>query len=211
LYIVVDSEQVQLSIHAAAVERFPQSLREELHIPGRSQGQGPIIVRNIDLDTFALYCEYVYTGDYSVLETRLVSHSSSQKTPRLKEADARGFDGPFAVVVPKHTSESRTLLHALFIHVRVYIHAAKHKWEPLKLLAFRKFQNTLENSPLTAAFIDELAPMFRFISEQEPEAANNLARYIMDYLTVNMGPLQKNSSFWDFAEWTQSKGRSSTS
>jgi hypothetical protein len=29
LYIVVDSEQIQLSIHAAAVERFPQSLREE--------------------------------------------------------------------------------------------------------------------------------------------------------------------------------------
>jgi hypothetical protein len=81
----------------------------------------------------------------------------------------------------------------------------------LELLAFRKFQNTLENSPLTAAFIDELAPMFRFISEQEPEAANNLARYIMDYLTVNMGPLQGNSSFWGFAEWTQSKGRSSTS
>jgi hypothetical protein len=129
----------------------------------------------------------------------------------LKEADARGFDGPFAVVVLKHTSESRMLLHALFIHVHVYIHAAKHEWEPLKLLAFHKFQNTLENFTLTATFIDELAPMFRFISEQEPEAANNLALYITDYLTVNMGPLQKNSSFWDFAEWTQSKGRSSTS
>jgi hypothetical protein len=87
------------------------------------------------------------------------------------------------------------LLHALFIYIYVYIHAAKHEWEPLKLLAFYKFQNTLENFTLTATFIDELALMFCFISKQEPEAVNNLALYIMDYLIVNIGPLQKNSSF----------------
>jgi hypothetical protein len=57
------------------------------------------------------------------------------------------------------------LLHTLFIHIKVYIYAAKYKWEPLKLLAFCKFQNTLENSPLTAAFINELALMFHFISK----------------------------------------------
>jgi hypothetical protein len=83
----MDLEQVQLSIHAAAVEHFPQSLREELYIPRRSQGQGPIIVRNINLDTFTLYYKYIYTRDYLVLEMRLISHSSSQKMLRLKEAD----------------------------------------------------------------------------------------------------------------------------
>jgi hypothetical protein len=68
----------------------------------------------------------------------------------------------------------------------------------LKLLAFHKFQNTLENSPLTAAFIDELAPMFRFISEQEPEAANNLARYIMDFFDGQHGPIAGKLQFLGF-------------
>jgi hypothetical protein len=208
---MVDSAGVKLSIHSAAIERFPQSLREEIDIPSRIQGEGPIVVRNIDLDTFALYCEYAYTGNYSVSETLLVSHNSSQTSPRLKEANARGFEGPFAVVVPKHTRESRTLLRTLFIHVRIYIHAAKHEWELLKLLSFQKFQNTLERCPLTATFIDELAPMFRYIPEQETGTANNLARYLTDYLTAKLEPSQGNSSFWDFAEWTQSKERSFTS
>jgi hypothetical protein len=99
---------VKLSIHSAAIYRFPQSLRAELDIPGKIQGAGPIVVINIDLDTFGLFCEYAYTGNYSVLETSLVSHNTSQTPRRLKEENARGFDGPFAVVLP---SESRTLLH----------------------------------------------------------------------------------------------------
>jgi hypothetical protein len=119
---------------------------------------------------------------------------------RLKEADAQGFNRLFAVMVLKYISKSRMLLHALFIYIYIYIHAAKHEWEPLKLLAFHKFQNTLENFTLTATFINELVLMFYFISKQEPEAVNNLALYITDYLMVNMGPLQKNSSFWDFTE-----------
>ncbi|KAH1569986.1 hypothetical protein KXW39_007055 [Aspergillus fumigatus] len=211
LYIVVDSVKVELWIHSAAIERFPPSLREELDIPGRIQGEGPTVVRNIDLETFALYCEYVYTGNYSVSETLFVSRNNSQTSPKLKEGNAQGFEGPFAVVVPKLPMESRTLLHTLLIHVRIYIYSAKHKWEPLKLLSFQKFQNALERAHLTATSIDELTPMFRFISEQKSGAANNLARYITDYLTAKIRPLQGNSSLWNFAEWTQSKERSFTS
>ncbi|EAW20718.1 uncharacterized protein NFIA_112420 [Aspergillus fischeri NRRL 181] len=186
LCILVGSEQIRLSIHSAVVERFPQPLREDLDIPGRIQGEEPIVVRNIDLDTFALYCD-------------------SQVSLRLEEANAQAFDGPFAVVVPKHPRESRTLLPTLFIHSWIYIHAAKYKWESLKLLSFQKFQNALETSPLTAALIDELAPMFCFISEQESEAARNLARYVTGYVTTTIGPLQETSSFRDFAEWAQFK------
>lgn len=170
LCILVGSEQIRLSIHSAVVERFPQPLREDLDIPGRIQGEEPIVVRNIDLDTFALYCEYVYTGNYSISETVLASQNSSQVSLQLEEANAQAFDGPFAVVVPKHPRESRTLLPTLFIHSWIYIHAAKYKWESLKSLSFQKFQNALETSPLTAALIDELAPMFCFISEQESES-----------------------------------------
>lgn len=208
---MVDSVKVELWIHSAAIERFPPSLREELDIPGRIQGEGPTVVRNIDLETFALYCEYVYTGNYSVSETLFVSRNNSQTSPKLKEGNAQGFEGPFAVVVPKLPMESRTLLHTLLIHVRIYIYSAKHKWEPLKLLSFQKFQNALERAHLTATSIDELTPMFRFISEQKSGAANNLARYITDYLTAKIRPLQGNSSLWNFAEWTQSKERSFTS
>jgi hypothetical protein len=60
-------------------------------------------------------------------------------------------------------------------------------------------------SPLTAALINELAPMFCFISEQESEAARNLARYVMGYVMTTIGPLQGTPSFRDFADWTQSK------
>jgi hypothetical protein len=70
-----------------------------------------------------------------------------------------------------------------------------------------KFQNALETFPLTATLIDELAPMFYFISEQESEAARNLARYVTGYVTAAMGPMQKNSSFQDFTDWSQSKER----
>jgi hypothetical protein len=201
----VGSEQIRLSIHSAVVERFPQPLREDLDIPGRIQGEEPIVVKNIDLDTFALYCEYVYTGNYSISETVLASQNSYQVSLGLEEAKAQAFDGPFAVVVPKYPRESRTLLPTLFIHSWIYIHAAKYKWEPLKLLSFQKLQNALETSPLTAALIAELAPMFRFISEQESEAARNLARYVTGYVTATIGPLQENPRFRDFAEWAQFK------
>jgi hypothetical protein len=68
----------------------------------------------------------------------------------------------------------------------------------LKVLFFQKFQASLEASPLIVTLIDELAPMFCFISEQESETARNLARYVTGYVTAAMGPLQKNSSFQDF-------------
>jgi hypothetical protein len=35
----VGSEQIQLSIHSAVIERFPQPLREDLDISGRIQGE----------------------------------------------------------------------------------------------------------------------------------------------------------------------------
>jgi hypothetical protein len=57
------------------------------------------------------------------------------------------------------------LLHTLFIHIHIYIHAAKYEWEPLKLLTFYKFQNTLENFTLTTTFINKLALIFYFISK----------------------------------------------
>jgi hypothetical protein len=76
---------------------------------------------------------------------------------------------------------------------------------PWSCFPSRKFQNTLEMSPLTAALINELAPMFCFISEQESEAARNLARYVMGYVMTTIGPLQGTPSFRDFADWTQSK------
>jgi hypothetical protein len=208
---MVDSVKVQLWIHSAAIERFPQSLREELDITGRIQSEGPIVVRNIDLVIFALYCEYAYTGNYSVSETLPVSHDCSPTSPKLKEGNAHGFEGPFAVVVSKHPRESRPLLHTILIHIRIYLHAAKHKWESLKLVSFQKIQNTLDRSPFTPTFIDDLAPMFRFISEQESGAASSLARYITDYVAAKIGPLEGNSTFWDFVEWTQSKERSFTS
>lgn len=170
------SEQTRLSIHSAVIERFPQSLREQLDIRQRLQGEETIVVKNIGLHTFALYCEYAYTGNYSISEAVVASQNSSQISLRLQEANGQDFDGPFAVIVPKYTRERRTLLPTLFIHSRIYIQADKHKWEPLKLLSFQKFQNALETSPLTAALIAELAPMFCFISEQESEAARNLAR-----------------------------------
>jgi hypothetical protein len=75
----------------------------------------------------------------------------------------------------------------------------------LKLLSFQKFQNALETFPLTAILIHQLAPMFRFISEQQSEAARNLAQYVTDYVTAKMGPLQEDLSFRDFAEWAQFK------
>jgi hypothetical protein len=205
LYILVGSEQTRLSIHSAVIERFPRPLREHLDIPQRLQGEEPIIVENIDLHTFALYCEFVYVGNYTISETVLASQKSFQVPLRLKEANDQDFDGPFAVVVPKYPREGRTLLPTLFIHSWIYIHAAKYKWEPLKLLSFQKLQNDLETSPLTAALIAELAPMFCFISEQESEAARNLARYVTGYVTATIGPLQENLSFRDFAEWAQFK------
>lgn len=201
------SEQTRLSIHSAVIERFPQPLREHLEIPQRLQGEEPIVVKNIDLHTFALYCEYVYKGNYSISEAVVASQNSSQMSLRLQEVNSQDFDGPFAVIVPKHTRECRTLLPSLFIHSRIYIQAGKHKWEPLKLLSFQKLQNALETSPLTAALIAELAPMFCFISEQESEAAHNLARYVTGYVTATIGPLQENLSFRDFAEWAQFKDR----
>lgn len=163
------------------------------------------------MDTFALYCEYAYTGNYSVTETLLVSHNSPQTSPKLEEGSTHGLEGPFAVVVPKHPRESPTLLHTIFIHVRIYLHAAKHRWEFLRLLSFQKIQNTLDRSTLTATLVDELAPVFRYISEQESGAASNLAQYITDYLTTKIESMQGNSSFQDFAEWTLSKERSFTS
>jgi hypothetical protein len=75
----------------------------------------------------------------------------------------------------------------------------------LKLLSFQKLQNALETSPLAAALIAELAPMFCLISEQESEAARNLARYVTGYVTATIGPLQENFSFRDFADWAQFK------
>jgi hypothetical protein len=51
----VGSEQIQLSIHSAVIERFPKPLREDLDIHERVQGEEPIILRNINLDAFALY------------------------------------------------------------------------------------------------------------------------------------------------------------
>jgi hypothetical protein len=75
----------------------------------------------------------------------------------------------------------------------------------LKLLSFQKLHNALETSPLTAALITELAPMFCFISEQESKAARNLARYVTGYVAATIGPLQENLSFRDFAEWAQFK------
>jgi hypothetical protein len=59
--------------------------------------------------------------------------------------------------------------------------------------------------PLTTILIHQLALMFRFISEQQSEAAHNLAWYVMDYVTAKMGPLQEDLSFWDFAKWAQFK------
>jgi hypothetical protein len=50
-----------------------------------------------------------------------------------------------------------------------------------------------------------LALIFYFISEQELEAAHNLAWYITGYVTAMIGPLQENLSFQDFAEWAQFK------
>ncbi|PKX96271.1 uncharacterized protein P174DRAFT_509556 [Aspergillus novofumigatus IBT 16806] len=168
LYNLVGSEQTRLSIHSAVIEHFPRPLREHLDIPQRLQGEEPIIVKNIDLHTFALYCDF--------------------------QVNDQDFNRPFAVVVLKYPRESHTLLPTLFIYSWIYIHAAKYKWEPLKLLSFQKLQNALETSPLTAALIAELAPMFCFISEQELEAARNLARYVTE-----------NLSFRDFAEWAQFK------
>jgi hypothetical protein len=205
LYILVGSEQTRLSIHSAVIERFPQSLREHLDIPQRLQGEEMIVVKNIDLHSFALYCEYAYTGNYSISEAVVASQNSSQMSLRLQEVNGQDFDGPFAVIVPKYKGECRTLLPTLFIHSRIYIQAGKHKWEPLKLLSFQKFQNALETFPLTAILIHQLAPMFRFISEQQSEAARNLARYVTDYVTAKMGPLQEDLSFRDFAEWAQFK------
>jgi hypothetical protein len=76
----------------------------------------------------------------------------------------------------------------------------RHEWEPVKLLSFQKFQNTLEKCPLTATFIDELVPIFHFISKQASGAASSLARYITDYVAAKIGPLQGSSR--NFAEWT---------
>ncbi|KAB8205569.1 hypothetical protein BDV34DRAFT_195308 [Aspergillus parasiticus] len=80
-------------------------------------------MRNINMDTFALYYKYTYGGNYSVAATLPFSQSSSQTSPKLKEGNAHGSKGPFAVVVPKHPRESRTLLHTLLIHVRILLHA----------------------------------------------------------------------------------------
>jgi hypothetical protein len=54
LYILVGSEQTQLSIHSAVIKRFPQPLREYLEIPQRLQGEEPIVVKDINPHTFAL-------------------------------------------------------------------------------------------------------------------------------------------------------------
>jgi hypothetical protein len=94
------------------------------------------------------------------------------------------------------------LLPTLFVHSWIYIQAAKYKWELLKLLSLQKLQNALETSALTTALIAELALIFCFISEQESEAARNLARYVTGYVTATIGPLQENPSFRDFAEWS---------
>ncbi|KAG2014925.1 hypothetical protein GB937_006383 [Aspergillus fischeri] len=42
------------------------------------------------LEMSFLYCEYAYTGNYSVAETLLVSHNSSQTSPESKEGNAHG-------------------------------------------------------------------------------------------------------------------------
>jgi hypothetical protein len=47
--------------------------------------------------------------------------------------------------------------------------------------------------------------MFCLISKQESEATRNLAWYVTGYVTAMIGLLQENSSFQDFADWTQSK------
>jgi hypothetical protein len=77
LYILVGSEQTQLSIHSVVIKRFPQSLQEHLDIPQRLQGEEMIVVKNIDLHSFALYCEYAYTGNYSISEVVIASQNSS--------------------------------------------------------------------------------------------------------------------------------------
>jgi hypothetical protein len=87
-----------------------------LDIHERVQGEEPIILRNINLDTFALYWEYIYTGNYLISETVLASQNSSQVSLWLEEMKAEVFDGLFAVIVPKYLKESRTLLPTLFIH-----------------------------------------------------------------------------------------------
>ncbi|KAE8317155.1 hypothetical protein BDV41DRAFT_526912 [Aspergillus transmontanensis] len=72
-------------------------------------------MRNINMDTFALYYKYAYGGNYSVAAMLPFSQSSSQTSPKLKEGNAH--------VVPTHPRESRTLLHTLLIHVRILLHA----------------------------------------------------------------------------------------
>jgi hypothetical protein len=116
LYILVGSEQTRLSIYSAVIEHFPWLLREHLDIPQRLQGEEPIIVENIDLHTFALYCEFVYVGNYTISETVLALQKSFQVPLQLKEANNQDFDGPFMVVVPKYPREGCTLLPTLFIH-----------------------------------------------------------------------------------------------
>jgi hypothetical protein len=45
-------------------------------------------MRNIDLDTFAIYYEYIYIGNYVILETVLTLQNSSQVTLQLKGVNA---------------------------------------------------------------------------------------------------------------------------
>jgi hypothetical protein len=85
--MAVCSQVQYLPFAQTVIERFPQPLREDLGI-GIIQSQEPIIMRNIDLGTFALYYEYIYIGNYVILETVLTLQNSSQVTLQLKGVNA---------------------------------------------------------------------------------------------------------------------------
>ncbi|MCJ1347278.1 hypothetical protein MMC31_005500 [Peltigera leucophlebia] len=183
---LVGKNRKPMSIHMAAVAVQSPALQTLLGGEMIEARTRTVIWDDVDEETFALFAEFVYTGDYSL------SASSNQNLdpPTVPSADDDNkVETPEACRTPQPKVTTRNLTSTravplkapsgncnlfLLVHARLYVLADKYNITNLMALANQKLYNKLADCiPVDVADYDQVMELVRYVYDNTPSSTSS--------------------------------------
>jgi hypothetical protein len=157
-YFLVGKEATKMSIHTSLVAAQSPALKALVSGQMEEANSGTAVWESLEPDIFALFAQFVYTGDYSPY-----SYKSDKKRKRLWAFGDDKWDLQKKHIPDIHNAEIDDDLMQCLAHAQLYVLADKYDITQLKTLSLHKLYVELDENGLEESQYNAMVELIKYI------------------------------------------------